>query len=210
MSVRSTGRAVTWAIKPSGVDYDKLTPDDMVIMDLEGNKVEGESNPSSDPATHIELCQGVSRISEAWCIPIPPGRQAGPRQARGIPCYGTTHADYMYGEIPCAECLTKEEIQDNYEKNTGLLIAETFRHYDYEAVPAVLCKNHGPFTWGKDGRQAVHNAVVLEEVAKIAGRCGNDQSEGGACPSGTPGQALLQETWKRRLLRTKEVILCSW
>ena len=142
----------------------------MVIMDLEGNKVEGELNPSSDTATHIELYKafpnigGVVHTHSSWATSW---AQAG----RGIPCYGTTHADYMYGEIPCARCLTKEEIQDNYEKNTGLLIAETFRHYDYEAVPAVLCKNHGPFTWGKDGRQAVHNAVVLEEVAKMAARC---------------------------------------
>ena len=90
---------------------------------------------------------------------------------RGIPCYGTTHADYMYGEIPCVRCLTKEEIEGAYEKNTGLLIADYFKDKDYEAVPAVLCKNHGPFTWGKDGHEAVHNAVVLEEVAKMAARC---------------------------------------
>ena len=159
-----------FAIKPSGVDYDKLTPDDMVIMDLEGNKIEGKYNPSSDTPTHIELYKafqkigGVVHTHSPWATSW---AQAG----RGIPCYGTTHADYMYGEIPCVRCLTKEEIDTAYEKNTGLLIADYFKDKDYEAVPAVLCKNHGPFTWGKDGHEAVHNAVVLEEVAKMAARC---------------------------------------
>lgn len=159
-----------FAIKPSGVDYDKLTPEDMVIMDLEGNKIEGKYNPSSDTPTHIELYKafpkigGVVHTHSPWATSW---AQAG----RGIPCYGTTHADYMYGEIPCVRCLTKEEIDTAYEKNTGLLIADYFKDKDYEAVPAVLCKNHGPFTWGKDGHEAVHNAVVLEEVAKMAARC---------------------------------------
>ena len=159
-----------FAIKPSGVDYDKLTPDDMVIMDLEGNKIEGRYNPSSDTPTHLELYRafpkigGVVHTHSPWATSW---AQAG----RGIPCYGTTHADYMYGEIPCLRCLTKEEIDTAYEKNTGLLIVDYFKDKDYEAVPAVLCKNHGPFTWGKDGHEAVHNAVVLEEVAKMAARC---------------------------------------
>lgn len=159
-----------FAIKPSGVDYDKLTPDDMVIMDLEGNKIEGKYNPSSDTPTHLELYKafpnigGVVHTHSPWATSW---AQAG----RGIPCYGTTHADYMYGEIPCVRCLTKEEIDGAYEKNTGLLIVEHFKDKDYEAMPAVLCKNHGPFTWGKDGYEAVHNAVVLEEVAKMAARC---------------------------------------
>ena len=156
-----------FAIKPSGVDYDKLTPDDMVIMDLEGNKIEGRYNPSSDTPTHLELYKafpnigGVVHTHSPWATSW---AQAG----RGIPCYGTTHADYMYGEIPCVRCLTREEIEGAYEKNTGLLIADYFKAKDYEAVPAVLCKNHGPFTWGKDAAEAVHNAVVLEEVAKMA------------------------------------------
>ena len=90
---------------------------------------------------------------------------------RSIPCYGTTHADYIYGEVPCVRNLTKDEIEEAYEKNTGMLIAEHFKNSDYKAVPAVLCKNHGPFTWGKDAHEAVHNAVVLEEVAKMACRC---------------------------------------
>lgn len=159
-----------FAIKPSGVDYDKLTPDDMVIMDLEGNKIEGRYNPSSDTPTHLELYRafpkigGVVHTHSPWATSW---AQAG----RGIPCYGTTHADYMYGEIPCVRCLTKEEIDTAYEKNTGLLIVDLFKDKDYEAVPAVLCKNHGPFAWGKDAHEAVHNAVVLEEVAKMASRC---------------------------------------
>lgn len=159
-----------FAIKPSGVDYDKLTPEDMVIMDLDGNKIEGKYNPSSDTPTHLELYKafpnigGIVHTHSPWATSW---AQAG----RGIPCYGTTHADYMYGEIPCVRCLTKEEIDGAYEKNTGLLIAEYFKENDYEAVPAVLCKNHGPFTWGRDGHEAVHNAVVLEEVAKMAARC---------------------------------------
>ena len=159
-----------FAIKPSGVDYEKLTPDDMVIMDLGGNKIEGRYNPSSDTPTHLELYRafpkigGVVHTHSPWATSW---AQAG----RGIPCYGTTHADYMYGEIPCVRCLTKEEIDMAYEKNTGLLIVDYFKDKDYEAVPAVLCKNHGPFTWGKDGHEAVHNAVVLEEVAKMAARC---------------------------------------
>lgn len=156
-----------FAIKPSGVDYDKLKPEDMVIVDLNGNKIEGEYNPSSDTATHVELYKafpnigGIVHTHSPWATSW---AQAG----RGIPCYGTTHADYMYGEIPCVRNLTKEEIDEAYEKNTGVLIVDFFKDKDYEAVPAVLCKNHGPFTWGRDGMDAVHNAVVLEEVAKMA------------------------------------------
>lgn len=161
-----------FAIKPSGVDYDKLTPDDMVLVDLEGNKIEGRYNPSSDTATHVELYKafpkigGIVHTHSPWATSW---AQAG----RDIPCYGTTHADYIYGEVPCVRNLTEEEIEEAYEWNTGVLIADEFeaRGRDYLAVPAVLCKNHGPFTWGKDAREAVHNAVVLEEVAKMAARC---------------------------------------
>ncbi len=160
-----------FVIKPSGVEYDKLTPEDMVVMDLNGNKVEGKYNPSSDTATHIELYKAFTEIggvvhthssyATSWA-------QAG----RDIPCYGTTHADYIYGPVPCVRCLTAEEIADAYEQNTGLLIVKEFMHRGKEpmAVPAVLCKNHGPFTWGKYAMDAVHNAVVLEEVAKMAYR----------------------------------------
>ena len=159
-----------FVIKPSGVDYDKLKPEDMVVVDLEGNKVEGEYNPSSDTPTHLELYKafpnvgGIVHTHSPWATSW---AQAG----RGIPCYGTTHADYIYGDVPCVRNLTKEEIDEAYEKNTGVLIVDYFKDKDYEAVPAVLCKNHGPFTWGKDAHEAVHHVVVLEEVDKMATRC---------------------------------------
>ena len=157
-----------FVIKPSGVDYDKLTPDDMVVMDLEGNRVEGTLNPSSDTKTHLILYNrfpkigGVVHTHSPWATSW---AQAG----RDIPCYGTTHADYIYGSVPCARNLNEEELK-NYEWNTGVLIADLFeeRKLDPMAVPCVLCKNHGPFTWGKNAAEAVHNAVVLEEVAKMA------------------------------------------
>lgn len=160
-----------FVIKPSGVDYDKLSPKDMVVMDLNGEKVEGSYNPSSDTATHLELYKafpGVGGIVHTHSSYATSWAQAG----RSIPCYGTTHADYIYGEIPCVRCLTREEIEGAYEKNTGLLISNEFKAMDKDpmAVPAVLCKNHGPFAWGKDAHEAVHNAVVLEEVAKMAYR----------------------------------------
>ena len=160
-----------FVIKPSGVDYDKMKPEDMVVMDLLGNNVEGHYKPSSDTPTHLELYKAFPQIggivhthssyATSWA-------QAG----RSIPCYGTTHADYIYGEVPCVRCLTKEEIDEAYETNTGKLIVSEFKRSKKEimAVPAVLCKNHGPFTWGKDAKDAVHNAVVLEEVAKMAYR----------------------------------------
>mgnify|MGYP000015372568 FL=1 len=161
-----------FVIKPSGVDYDKLTPDSMVVVNLEGEVVEGDYRPSSDTPTHVVLYNrfqeigGVVHTHSPWATSW---AQAG----RGIPCYGTKHADYLYGQVPCVRTLTKEEIETAYEKNTGVLIADEFERLavDYLATPAVLCKNHGPFTWGKDAKEAVHNAVVLEEVAKMAARC---------------------------------------
>lgn len=158
-----------FAIKPSGVAYEELTPEDMVLMDLNGNKIEGQYNPSSDTPTHIELYKAFSKIG-GIVHTHSPWATSWAQAGRNIPCYGTTHADYIYGDVPCARCLTEEELK-NYETNTGILIAELFENNDYEAVSAVLCKNHGPFTWGKDGQEAVHNAVVLEEVAKMAARC---------------------------------------
>lgn len=158
-----------FVIKPSGVPYEDLKASDMVVMDLEGNKVEGTLNPSSDTPTHIELYKaydelgGIVHTHSPWATSW---AQAG----RSIPCYGTTHADYFYGEIPCARSLTEEEVNSDYEKNTGLVIIETFRGKNPIYVPGVLCTNHGPFTWGKDAGEAVHNAVVLEEVAKMAYR----------------------------------------
>ncbi len=160
-----------FVIKPSGVDYETMTPDDMVVMDLEGNRVEGKYKPSSDTPTHLELYKAFPEIggvvhthssyATSWA-------QSG----RDIPCYGTTHADYIYGAVPCLRCLTKEEIDEAYEANTGHLIVNYFKETgrDILGVPAALCKNHGPFTWGKDAHEAVHNAVVLEEVAKMAFR----------------------------------------
>ena len=165
---RASGLVV---IKPSGVSYDGMTPEDMVVVDLGGKVVEGRYRPSSDTPTHVELYKAFPEIggvvhthssyATSWA-------QAG----RDIPCYGTTHADYFYGPIPCLRCLTKDEIEEAYEKNTGTLIVSEFVRLglDPAAVPGVLCKNHGPFTWGKDAFEAVHNAVVLEEVAKMAYR----------------------------------------
>ena len=165
---RETGLVV---IKPSGVPYEDMTADDMVVVDLSGKVVEGKWRPSSDTPTHVELykafpsiggvCHTHSSYATSWA-------QAG----RGVPCYGTTHADYFYGDVPCLRCLTKDEIEEAYERNTGTLIVSEFArlHLDPVAMPAVLLKNHGPFTWGKDAVSAVHNAVVLEECAKMAYR----------------------------------------
>ncbi len=159
--------SMQFVIKPSGVDYELLKPEDMVVIDMDGKKVEGRYKPSSDTATHLELYKafpaigGVVHTHSPWAT-------SWAQASRSIPCYGTTHADYFYGEIPCARSLTAAEIHDNYEKNTGLVIIETFKDRDPLHVPGILCANHGPFTWGKDAIMAVHNAVVLEEVAKMA------------------------------------------
>ena len=163
---RETGYFV---IKPSGVDYDKLTAEDMVVMDLEGNKIEGRYKPSSDTATHIELYKKYPEIGGVVHTHSPEA-VAWAQAGRDIPLYGTTHADYFFGPIPCARNLTQEEIDAGYEQNTGKVIIETFEERGINPIytPAVLCKNHGPFTWGKDANEAVHNAVVLEEVAKMA------------------------------------------
>lgn len=155
-------------IKPSGVEYDKLRPEDMVVLDLSGKKVEGELNPSSDTDTHIELYRafpaigGIVHTHSRWATIF---AQAG----AGVPAFGTTHADYFYGEIPCTRKMTKTEIEGGYEKETGKVIVETFLDkIDPGAMPAVLVHSHGPFTWGKNALEAVHNAVVLEEVAMMA------------------------------------------
>lgn len=158
-------------IKPSGVDYDKLTSDDMVVVDLDGNKVEGRYNPSSDTATHLELYKRYAEIGGIVHTHSPEAT-AWAQAGRSIPLYGTTHADYFYGDIPCARSLTPKEIEEAYEKNTGKVIIETFdkRGLNPMYTPAVLCINHGPFTWGATAKEAVHNAVVLEEVAKMAAK----------------------------------------
>lgn len=161
---REQGKVV---IKPSGVPYEELNIDHMVVVDLEGNVVEGNLKPSSDTATHLALYKaftgigGVVHTHSPWATTW---AQAG----RGIPALGTTHADYFYGEIPCTRPMTEEEIKGAYELETGHVIVERFRSLDPEQVPAVLVNQHAPFCWGTDPDNAVHNAVVVEEVAKMA------------------------------------------
>jgi len=151
-------------IKPSGVSYDGMTVEDMVVVDLNGNVVEGKWKPSSDTPTHVELykafpkCGGIVHTHSRWATTF---AQAG----MGIPAMGTTQGDYFYGEIPCTRPMTDVEINGAYEKETGKVIVETFAGMDAAAVPGVLVFSHGPFAWGKDAMDAVHNAVVMEEVA---------------------------------------------
>ena len=155
-------------IKPSGVEYDTMTADDMVVVDLKtGKKVEGDLNPSSDTDTHVVLYNafpeigGIVHTHSRWATTF---AQAG----RGIPALGTTHGDYFYGEIPCTRKMTPDEIGGHYEWETGNVIIETFKDKEPNDIPAVLVHSHGPFTWGTDPKNAVHNAVVLEEVAFMA------------------------------------------
>ena len=158
-----------FVIKPSGVEYEELSPSDLVVMDLKGNKVEGDLNPSSDTKTHLVLYNafpdigGVVHTHSTYAVSW---AQAG----RDIPSYGTTHADYFYGPIPCTRSLTKEEIDEDYEMNTGKVIVDTLkeRGINPSYVPALICRNHGPFSWGKDAAAAVYHSVVLEEVAKMS------------------------------------------
>lgn len=161
---RARGRVV---IKPSGVAYDAMTVDDMVVVDLGGNVIEGRWNPSSDTATHLALYRrfpslgGIvhthSTHATAWA-------QAG----IAIPALGTTHADYFFGDIPCTRALTEAEVSDEYERNTGKVIIETLGERDPLHTPGIVVYQHGPFSWGKNAHDAVHNAVVMEEVAKMA------------------------------------------
>lgn len=154
-------------IKPSGVSYDNMKPEDMVVVDLEGNVVEGKYKPSSDTATHMVLYKnfrdigGVVHTHSEWAT-------IWSQSGKPVPALGTTHADYFYGSIPCTRKLTADEIEIAYEKETGSVIVETFQKLDPNAVPGVLVNNHGPFSWGKDAQEAVHNAVVLEAVSKMA------------------------------------------
>ena len=154
-------------IKPSGVEYEGMTPDDMVVVSLEsGQRVEGKWKPSSDTPTHLELYRhfpslgGVVHTHSRWATIW---SQAG----RPLPAYGTTHGDYFYGSVPCTRPMTPEEIGGEYEKNTGLVIVEAFSGIDPAQMPGVLVYSHGPFTWGTDPANAVHNAVVLEEIAMM-------------------------------------------
>ena len=154
-------------IKPSGVAYETMTAEDMVVVDLAGNVVEGKWKPSSDTPTHLALYKasdcigGVVHTHSRWATSW---AQAG----RGIPAYGTTHGDYFYGEIPCTRKMTPQEIGGEYELETGNVIVETFRGRSFRDIPAVLVNSHGPFAWGTDPDNAVHNAVVLEELAFMA------------------------------------------
>jgi L-ribulose-5-phosphate 4-epimerase len=162
---RSLGLVV---IKPSGVEYSAMTPDDMVVVDIEnGDIVEGRFKPSSDTPTHLELYRnfqevgGIVHTHSRWATIYAQAK-------RSIPPLGTTHGDYFYGSIPCTRLLTSEEIEGNYELFTGKVIVETFTRIDPLDIPAVLVASHGPFAWGKDAGEAVHNAVVLEELAFMA------------------------------------------
>ena len=156
-------------IKPSGVDYNELAPDNLVIVDMDGNVVEGSLKPSSDTKTHLELYNafpalgGIVHTHSTYAV-------AWAQACKDIPAFGTTHADYFYGAVPCTRKLTQEEVDSDYERNTGKVIVETFCDHNIDPmhVPGVLCANHGPFTWGKDAAQAVYHAVVLEEVATMA------------------------------------------
>ena len=163
---RETGLVV---IKPSGLDYDKMHAEDMVVVDLENKTVEGNLRPSSDVLTHLALYKRYPAIG-GIVHTHSPRATAWAQAGRGIPFYGTTQADYFRGPIPCARSLTEQEIREAYELNTGLVIIETLDGLGLDPIemPAMLCKNHGVFTWGRDAADAVHNAVVLEEVAKMA------------------------------------------
>jgi L-ribulose-5-phosphate 4-epimerase len=157
------------AIKPSGVDYDGMTADDMVLVDVKtGEVVEGKWKPSSDTPTHLELYRAfpeIGGVTHTHSVNAVAFAQAG----MDIPALGTTHADYFYGAIPCARELTKDEVESAYEINTGKVIIETIkeRGYDPMAIPGIVVKNHGPFSWGKDGAGSVYNAVVMDKVAEM-------------------------------------------
>lgn len=153
-------------IKPSGINYDAMKADDMVVLDLDGNKIEGKYNPSSDTPTHLELykafpeIKGITHTHSNYATSF---AQAG----KPIEAFGTTHADYFYGNIPVTRNLDECEVVENYEKNTGKVIIETFTNIDYMAIPGVLVRSHGVFSWGKDAHNSVHNAVIMEELAKM-------------------------------------------
>lgn len=179
-------------IKPSGVDYEKMQPEDMVVLDLEGNQVEGALRPSSDTPTHIVLYRNfpeVGGIVHTHSSYATTWAQAG----KSIPAFGTTHADYFYGDIPCTRSLSKEEIQGKYEEETGNVIVGTFQNRNPLHVPGVLVGSHGPFSWGKDAHEAVYHAVVLEEVAKMALNTRSANSEAKAID-----QVLLDKHFLRK------------
>lgn len=178
-------------IKPGGVSYERMKPADMVILNLYGQVVEGTLKPSSDTPTHLVLYRqfgsigGIVHTHSGWATSW---AQAG----RSIPALGTTHADTFYGEIPCTREMTQTEIEQDYEKQTGMVIVERFKELDPVAVPGVLVNNHGPFTWGVNPDNAVHNAVVMEEVAKMAFRTLVIR------PGATMSQELLDKHFRRK------------
>jgi len=154
-------------IKPSGVPYEKLRPEDLVATDLKGKVLGGTLRPSSDLPTHIILYNafpGIGGVAHSHSAYATSWAQA----RRPIPCFGTTHADYFHGAVPVTESMTEDDISANYEENTGHTIVKTFRGIDHESIPAVLVANHGPFAWGPDAKSAAHNAVIVEAVARMA------------------------------------------
>jgi L-ribulose-5-phosphate 4-epimerase len=161
---RDRGRVV---IKPSGIPYDELTPEMMVTVDLDNNVIDSEARPSSDTKTHLVLYKnfsdigGVAHTHSTYATSWAQAR-------RPIPCLGTTHADYVAGEIPCTEILSDKQIDRDYEEETGVQIVDTFREYDYRYTPMVLVASHGPFTWGDSPEKAVYHSVILEELARMA------------------------------------------
>jgi len=155
------------AIKPSGVRYDELTAESIVLLDLQGNAIEGELKPSSDTPTHLELYRSFPSLG-GICHTHSTHATMWAQAQRDIPCLGTTHADYFYGPVPVTAPMTSEEIKQDYEANTGKVIVRRFQGLDPAQMPAVLVANHGPFTWGSSAATAVENAVVLEEVARMA------------------------------------------
>ncbi|MHC4174641.1 MAG: L-ribulose-5-phosphate 4-epimerase AraD [Planctomycetota bacterium] len=155
------------AIKPSGISYDLLTPDRMVILDLDGNIIDGALKPSSDTPTHLELYRNFEAIG-GICHAHPTGATMWAQACKEIPCFGTTGADYFYGPIPVTEVMTDDEIRIDYELNTGRVIIRRFAGIDPMKMPAVLVANHGPFTWGKTPAEAVESMVVLEQIATMA------------------------------------------
>ncbi|WNC13255.1 L-ribulose-5-phosphate 4-epimerase [Brevibacillus brevis] len=179
-------------IKPSGVPYEELTIDDLVVVDFEGKRIEGKWKPSSDTPTHLLLYQafpeigGIVHTHSPWAT-------AWAQAGRGIPALGTTHADYFYGEVPCTRRMTAEEIHGEYEQNTGQVIVEALRGLDPLNIPGVLVHSHAPFTWGRNADEAFHHAVVLEEVAKIASRTYALQPDAGGMD-----QALLDRHFRRK------------
>jgi len=154
-------------IKPSGVLYDELKPDKMVVLDLEGNIIEGALNPSSDTPTHLELYRNFETIG-GICHTHSPSATMWAQACKEIPCFGTTHADNFYGPIPVTDIMTNEQIQNHYELNTGKVIVRRFAGMDPMQMPAILVANHGPFTWGADPAAAVEETVVLEQIAAMA------------------------------------------